>query len=206
MKYWSGFVANSSSSSFTLDIRIQLKDDTTLSFSAYGGSPESGRIDYFEYDAIVSVSPKQLCMATSVEELIQLLTDGVCDGQEWFDDGEARKIFAKSEPMSAMNFDEFDPEDDEDFDVGEVDAYDFIRSIRDRIGSMDDIVAITISGEEDNYQHYHQVYTYDRVTGKYTGKVRGCEFEKDGASGGELTIPDVSDCDVEYKDTDGWYD
>ena len=206
MKYRSGFVANSSSSSFTLDIQIQLMDNRSVSFSAYGGSPESGRIDYFETDALVTVSPKQLGMAKSVEELIQLLTDGVRDGQEWYEKDQARKIFAKSEPMSAINYDEFDPEDVEDLELEEIDAYDFIKNIRDRIKSMDDIIAITISGREDNYAHYHQTYTYDRTSGKYTGVVRGCEFEKDGASGGELNIPDAAECDIEYEDEEGWYD
>lgn len=181
MKIRTDFVTNSSSSSFVLEINIELKNGHILMFDAKGGTPESGKIDYFESDAIVEVSPKQLATANSIDELIELLANGVVDGYD-----EKIKIFDKAN----LNED----------DVWR--AYDFIEKIRDNVKSMDDIKSITIKGDEENYVNYRRRFKYDRTNGKYTGIISGCEFEKDGDSGGDL-IFDTSDCEIQYIDESG---
>lgn len=198
MKFRNGFVTNSSSSSFVVTICINKKDGGSVSFVGNGGTPDCGRIDYFDDEAIISVSPKQLGMAKTVDEMIQLLTDGVLD-ESW--SGDAIKIFAESNPVMVSVYDEdFDFEEEKTI---EVDAYDFIRDIRDNIHSMDDVESITITGEESNYMEYNQSYTYNRVSGEYTGQVLGCEFEKDGSSGGVVALSDLDTCNITHVDPDG---
>ena len=203
MKIRNDFVTNSSSSSFILTIGIETKRGD-IEFIANGGSPESGRIDFFDNDAIVTISPKQLGTAENVEEFIRLLTDGVVDGAEWYEEPGV-KIFAEDAPISVPTY---DCDGDFDYDnpnLKEINAYDFIREIRNKVISMDDIIRIRITGEEINYMCYNQEYEYNRETGEYTGYVRGCEFEKDGATGGEINLTDLDECEIEYEDEDGWY-
>ena len=185
MKMRNGFVTNSSSSSFILSINFNLKNGKTVEFHGNGGTGETGRIDYFDSNAYVTVSPKELGTAKDVEEMIQRLTDGVVDdGWE-----EQVKIFEKSNPVKDDCFGE------------EHDAYDFIKEIRDNIHSMDDIDNIVIEGNEYNYMEYLRKFEYDCVTKEYSGIVEGYDFEKDGSSGGDLNF-DISDCEVEYLGQD----
>ena len=184
MKIRNGHVTNSSSSSFILTISIGLKNDDIVMFSGTGGCGECGRTDYFDNDAVVKVSPKELAKSRTVDSMIKKLTDGVVDRDIWTE--EEIKIFEKSNPT---------PDDG----TGELhDAYDFIKEIKEKISKMSDIEYISISGNEYNYMNYLQDYTYYRDTKEYVGTVDGCEFEKDGDTGGSLEF-DLSDCDIEYN-------
>lgn len=182
MKYRTDFVTNSSSSNFILNISFNLISGERIEFEAYGGSDESGRVDYFDDNAIVEVSPKQLGNAKNVNEMIQMLADGVTDGDEGV------KIFEASRPMQA------------DFGSGIYDAYDFIKKIREKISSMDQIEEITISGNEENYMCYYRTYRYNLKTKEYTGTQEGHWFECDGSSGGDLRLSDLNSCKIENID------
>lgn len=181
MKIRTDFVTNSSSSSFVVEIDIRLKNGDHVVFEGNGGSPEVGRVDYFDRNVKVTVSPKELGMAKDLDEMIQLLTDGVLDAG-WSD---SVKIFEKSMPVMS------------DWYGKKFNAYNYIRKIKKKIQSMDDIVSITIIGNEENYESYRRSFTYDRETGKYTGIVDGCEFEKDGSSGGDLVFS-TEGCEIHY--------
>ena len=82
MKFRTDFVTNSSSSSFVVKILFELNNGKKVSFSGEGYTDETGVIDYFSQNAIITVSPRQLGMAKDLEELIQLLANGVLDA-DW---------------------------------------------------------------------------------------------------------------------------
>ena len=171
MKFRNGFVTNSSSSSFIVSIKIETVDGREISFYGNGGTPESGRIDYFECDAGITASPKKMGRAKDVEELIAILTEGVIDCNEWCDEDQHVKIFEKSNPVECEVWD-----GDGECKSATFDAYDFVKEIREKVKSMDDdeyiVKALTIGAKgyilkQDFEGIGHRVINSPTVNGVY---------------------------------------
>lgn len=189
------------SSLFKLAITLDLTNGETISFDAHGGTGETGRIDYFDNAAVVTVSPKQLGNAKDVDELVKLLEEGVRDG--W----SGKKIFDKSCPVeSDCCFDELayyldlDGDDEDEYQDLIFDAYDFITEIREKITDMDQIEEISIYAEEDfGDEPFVRNYVYNLSTKEYTGTEEGQQIIGDGNSG-DLQLDDLGSCDIDTDD------
>ncbi len=196
MKIRTDFVTNSSSSSFTLMIDISLTDGYVIKFDGHGGTGETGRIDYFDNAAVVSVSPKQLGNARDVEELIKLLEEGVRDGlggKKIFDESRPRKSdCCYEELVYFLELDEDEEDEDQEFIF---DAYEFIEEIRDNVSSMDEIEEINIYTEEVNDDKpYVRRYSYNLQTKKYTGMEDGKPIIADNS--GYVELDDIDTCEI----------
>jgi hypothetical protein len=77
---------------FGLNITVELKNKKKLIFD--GSGFQEAVCNFFEEWASVEISPKQLALAPSVDELINLLTNNVCDGN--------RMIFKSSRDVNAL--------------------------------------------------------------------------------------------------------
>lgn len=191
MKIRTDFVTNSSSSSFVVSLRIELRNGRVLAFRGTGSCGEGSNNDF--YDLKISASPKQLANAGSVDELIALLKNGVKDDKcKILDENDAarnqmiREWTASGYTDGVQNYDR---------------ALSFSRSLT-MIPQMEDIRSISISGDEHGrYNHYYRQFTYDCDTGDYTLSSQGVEFEKNGGSGGDLIFSDAHEATMFQFDT-----
>lgn len=181
MKIRTDFVTNSSSSSFVVDLQIELRNGRVLTFRGTGSCGEGSNSDF--YDLKISASPKQLAKAGSVDELIALLKNGVKDDKcKILDENDAdrnqmiREWTASGYTDGVQTYDR---------------ALSFSRSLT-MIPQMEDIRSISISGDErGRYNRYYRKFTYDCDTGSYTQSSQGMPFEKNGGSGGNLIFSDA---------------
>ncbi len=190
MKIRADFVTNSSSSSFVVEIEVELKNGEIIGYYETG---EDGEGDPVVGEIYISASPKQLGTCKSINEMIALLKRSVKDentNKHLFDptDPRTKRILDGTEEAAAEN------EYMKDFREREREAHeraqDFVSEL-ENIKSMRDISSITITGEEINYMNYYRSYKYDLQTGDYTCIIEGEEFEKDGGSGGDLYFSDA---------------
>lgn len=205
MKFRSDFVTNSSSSSFTVSIKIITKADETISLSATaGGEDNEGYLGVdFRY------SPQRLAHSSSIDELLRLILDGATV-TVWDDESDdevpSHEAFWECADYDDDEDEDYDDDEDEDEDEDEGEDEEllcdpdeiqdaFARKVR-AIGSMDSIRSITISGSEDGWSNvdYCQEFTYDCETGAYTGKISGCKNAN--GSGGELYFDDIHECEI----------
>ncbi len=131
-----------------------------------GISDCEGAYEYYQLAPLKS--PKQLCSCKDVNELIEMLKNSVVNngvyGKGFKEDG-----FSGSDCYDRVLSDDSD----------------FIRDVRERVSSMDDILQIFIQGEEEGYSgdYWCRRYTFDNVTKEYVFYEDGCEFEGEGRGG-----------------------
>jgi hypothetical protein len=107
--------------------------------------------------------------------------------------GEADELSGEGETSDADETEEADEFSDED-EITAAEA--FIEQLRE-LGSMDRIKSITVTGHEGGWlsANHFQQYVYDRVSGRYSGRVWGKPNPKGQA--GCLRFSDVDECGME---------
>ncbi|MDD7173495.1 MAG: hypothetical protein PUH70_00220 [Clostridiales bacterium] len=199
MKFRSDFVTNSSSSSFTVSIKIVTKADETITLSATaGGEDNEGYLGVdFRY------SPQRLAHSSSIDELLRLILDGAT--VTVWDDESDDEVPSHEAFWECADYDN-DEDEDEELLFGPDEIRDAFASKVRAIGSMDSIRSITISGSEDGWSNvdYCQEFTYDYETGAYTGKISGCENAN--GSGGGLYFDDINECEITEEYDGLWED
>ena len=157
MKIRTDFVTNSSSSSFLLVIRVNLKNGKTISFSGDGGVGE----DFEKYYQLAALSsPEELGTSSGIDEMIDKLRMSVVEEKQDPKTGQDvnKPIFSVSHP--------------------------FITQIS-KLESMDEISSITINGDligrEEEHQYWH--YTYYRDRGILVFDEGGEDFNSEGTGG-----------------------
>ena len=143
---------------FVLNIQIDLSDGLRVLFEG-SGAQELGRLNYFGGWPNVSVSPKQLASAESVNDFVQILSKHVIDCDD--NEDEDIRIFNNSRPVKS--------EITEDI----YDAYDFIIQIQENIHDIADIQSITMEVKEYGDFCFYRKYTFDKTTGQYTCSMMG---------------------------------
>jgi hypothetical protein len=168
---------------FGLNITVELKNKKKLIFD--GSGFQEAICNFFEEWASVEISPKQLALASSVDELINLLANNVCDGD--------RMIFKSSNPMES------------DVIEDTFDAYDFIKMIKENVSDMDDICSVSIELKEYNEFCFYRKYTYNTESKRYTGIELGTPEGAEECIGYDddqsiLYFSDLSDCKIIKKE------
>ena len=160
---------------FLLSIEIRLHNGTNLVFEG-SGSQELGRINYFSGWPMVSISPKQLVHASSVEELIQLLAKNVKD----IEDDEVY-IFTESNPVES------------DLDEETFDAYDFVQLIKDNVNDISDIASVSMISQEYGEFRFFRKYVYDIASDNYSCSMLGVTNSPCDNAEDEEEFADVAD-------------
>jgi hypothetical protein len=132
---------------FVIKIHFELNDGKKIKFE--GSGCQESQANFFQGWPYMSVSPKQLASAKSVDELVKLLADNVID--------EDFQIFSAPRPMNSHVV------------KGSFDAYDFVKMIRETIIDVKNISKVTVVLKEYNELHFYREYAYNYATGEYIG-------------------------------------